>query len=253
MPYLVAILKLNYLRMITIYFFITVILHHFFSWLILVWHNYMNGSLNLDKTCYSIFGPNHKDMKGFKLYINSKKIERVECCKYLGILIDSDLKWQDHINYVHNKLIKFTSILHKIRTKLPEEILRMIYFAFVHSHLSYGIGLCANTTSNHLSKLNVLHNRLLRIVQKKSIKHIINNDLYKSYFTLPSELLHQFNILLFMHNYVHHRNKLPVVFSTYFEENKVIHKYNTRQKDDFHIYAIKSEIGKGSIKYKGKL
>jgi len=56
-----------------------------------------------------------------------------------------------------------------------------------------------------------------------------------------------------MHNYVHHRNKLPVVFSTYYEENKVIHKYNTRQKDDFHIDAIKSEIGKRSIglKYKG--
>jgi len=36
-----------------------------------------------------------------------------------------------------------------------------------------------------------------------------------------------------MHNYVYHRNKLPVIFSTYFEENKVglIHKYNTRQKD----------------------
>jgi len=28
-----------------------------------------------------------------------------------------------------------------------------------------------------------------------------------------------------MHNNVHHRSKLPVIFSTYFEENKVIHKY----------------------------
>jgi len=54
-----------------------------------------------------------------------------------------------------------------------------------------------------------------------------------------------------MHNYVHHSNKLPVVFSTYFEENKVIHKYNTMQKDYFHIDAIKSEIGKRSIIYKG--
>jgi len=51
-------------------------------------------------------------MKGFKLYINSKEIEHVECCKYLGIFIDSDLKWQDHINYVYNKLIKFTSIFY---------------------------------------------------------------------------------------------------------------------------------------------
>jgi len=70
---------------------------------------------------------------------------------------------------------------------------------------------------------------------------------------LPLHLLHKFNILLLMHIYVYHRNKLPVVvvFSTYFEENKVIHKYNTRQKDDFHIDAIKTDIGKRSIKYKG--
>ena len=149
-------------------------------------------------------------MKGFKLYINSKEIERVECCKYLGILIDSDLKWQDHINYVYNKLIQFTSIFYKIR-KLPEEILRMIYFASVHSHLLYGIEIYANTTANHLSKLNVLNNRLLRIVRKKSII-TDNNDLYKSYFTLPLQLLHQFNILLFMHYYVYHRNKLPLLY-----------------------------------------
>ena len=57
--------------------------------------------------------------------------------------------------------------------------------------------------------------------------------------------------LLFMHNYVYHRNKLPVVLSTYFEENKVIHKYNTRQKNHFHIDAIKTEIRKRSIKYMG--
>ena len=30
----------------------------------------------------------------------------------------------------------------------------------------------------------------------------------------------------------------------YCEENKKIHKYNTRQKDDFGIDAVKSEMGK---------
>ena len=142
------------------------------------------------------------------------------------------------------RILTVSSIFYKIRTTLPEEILRMIYFAVVHSHLLYGIDVYVNTTANHLSKLNVLNNRWLRTVQKKSIK-THNNDLYKSYFTLPNiQLLYQFNILLFMHNYVNHRNKLPVVFSIYFEENKVIHKYNTRQKDDFHVDTIKSEIGK---------
>ena len=38
-----------------------------------------------------------------------------------------------------------------MKMKLPDEILRMIYFAFVHFHLSYGIEVYANTTAKHLS------------------------------------------------------------------------------------------------------
>jgi len=57
--------------------------------------------------------------------------------------------------------------------KLAPEILRMIYFAFVHSHLLYGIGVYGNTTSNHLSKLIILNNKLLRVLQNKSIRNII--------------------------------------------------------------------------------
>ena len=68
-----------------------------------------------------------------------RRIQRVESCKYLGILIDSDLKWRYHIDYVYSKLVKFISIFYKIRIKLAPEILRMIYFAFVHPHLLYGI------------------------------------------------------------------------------------------------------------------
>ena len=65
------------------------------------WFSVNRLSRNLDKTCYSVFGPSHKDVKGYNLYINGKIIQNVECCKYLGILIDSDLKWQDHINYIY--------------------------------------------------------------------------------------------------------------------------------------------------------
>jgi len=61
------------------------------------WFKVNKLSLNLDKTCYSIFGSNHKNTTAHKLYINDKVIQNVASCKYLGILIDSDLKWIEHI------------------------------------------------------------------------------------------------------------------------------------------------------------
>ena len=65
------------------------------------WFKVNKLSLNLDKTCYSIFGSNHKNTIAHKLYINDKVIQNVASCKYLGILIDSDLKWIEHIKYIY--------------------------------------------------------------------------------------------------------------------------------------------------------
>jgi hypothetical protein len=77
------------------------------------WFNANRLSLNLNKTCYSLFGPTHKVRTGLELYISGEVIQNTECCKYLGILIDCGLKWQEHINYIYNKIIKFTSIFTK--------------------------------------------------------------------------------------------------------------------------------------------
>ena len=57
--------------------------------------------------------------------------------------------------------------------------------------------------------------------------------------------------MLFIQKYVYHRSKLPAVFSTYFEEIKLLHSHDTRQKNDFHTYAVQSEIGKRTIRYRG--
>ena len=125
----------------------------------------------------------------------------------------------------------------------------MIYFAFIYPHLLYGIEVYANTTLNRLAKLITLNNKLLRVLQNKPLRTYVH-ELYRSYLTLPVNLLHDFQILVFMHTYVHHKYKLPSVFATYLEENKFIHHYNTRQKDDFHSRSVHSDLGKRNIKYK---
>jgi len=51
----------------------------------------------------------------------------------------------------------------------------MIYFAFVHSQLLYGIEVYANTWPNHLSKLITLNNKLLRIFKRNLADHTVLN------------------------------------------------------------------------------
>ena len=91
----------------------------------------------------------------------------------------------------------------------------------------------------------------IRVQKKSSRSHTA--ELYKTYYTLPVQLLHNYQILIFMHKYVHHRFKLPLVFCEYFDENKLIHRHDTRQKENFHTYVVNTEIGKRAIKFKGSM
>ena len=79
-----------------------------------------------------------------------------------------------------------------------DHVLKMLYFNFVYPQLLYGIEVYANSCKSHLEKLTVLNNKLLRIVQNCSIRTRIV-DLYRQYLTLPLPLLHQYNVLIFVH------------------------------------------------------
>jgi len=51
---------------------------------------------------------------------------------------------------------------------LSLDILKMIYFDFVHSHLVYSIEIYANTHMKNINKLVILNNKILRILQNVS-------------------------------------------------------------------------------------
>jgi len=57
--------------------------------------------------------------------------------KLLGVLIDENLSFQSHINYVRTKLSKSIFIINRVKNILPQKSLKDLYFALIHSHLTY--------------------------------------------------------------------------------------------------------------------
>ena len=51
----------------------------------------------MDKTYYSVFSPNKIPVPTVTIKINYTKIKRVKECKYLGVIIDDELKRTSHI------------------------------------------------------------------------------------------------------------------------------------------------------------
>jgi len=70
-------------------------------------------SLSINKSCYTVFGASSEEKSRINLNIVNPVLQQVEFSKYLGVYIDSDLSWQHHVDFIYNKIIKFTSIFNK--------------------------------------------------------------------------------------------------------------------------------------------
>ena len=57
--------------------------------------------------------------------------------KYLGVKIDENLNWKDHIHEIATKLKRANALLFKIRNYVNFNTLKSIYFVIFDSHINY--------------------------------------------------------------------------------------------------------------------
>ena len=209
-------------------------------------------SLNIEKTNFTIFASRNKNNErdSVKLSIGGQMIQRVNCCKYLGVFVDEQLCWEDHINYIYKKLVKFTSLFYKIRHLLPYACLKMLYYAFVHPHMQYCIEIYASACKVYLNKLRVLNNKLIRILFSKSIFTRVVN-LYKCVNSLPVEDLYELQLLVMIHKCLYHKHLLPEVFHEYFINKQSVHLHNTRHPNDLFLARCNMSVGQKMTIYSG--
>ena len=103
--------------------------------------------LNLAKTKYSLFHPASifflREPLPF-LKIDNITIESENVTKFLGVLIDGNLSWKNHINDVSTKSI---GILYKSRGIVKQSLLTVVFFFY-----SLSFELCKCYVGKHLEK-----------------------------------------------------------------------------------------------------
>src|SRR5208282_2094317 len=125
-------------------------------------------SKNYSKTTYSIYSRGVTN-DYTEIAVGSHKISRTYASKYLGVIIDEKLTWSNQIDYIYNKQIKFVGIAYRLRNKIPAMFLRNIYYGLIHSNILYGLEIYGNASHSQVDKLIKLNNKILRILQFKTI------------------------------------------------------------------------------------
>ena len=188
-------------------------------------------SLNLKKTHYILFRKRRgRVLLSKTMVIDNIDIENVKHSKFLGVIIDERLTFNNHIQYMKGKISRAMGILYKCRKYLNQSTLLTLYNAFIYPYFTYCIPVWGNTCESYLKPLFNLQKRAVRIIANAEFR-AHTDPLFKNLKILNVTRLHTYFVQLFVYNYNH--NLLPDMFRDFFIQNSSIHNYPTRIADDF--------------------
>jgi hypothetical protein len=161
------------------------------------WFNSNLLSLNFNKTYFMQFATKTKFLDIINIENDKKLITQANFVKFLGITVDNTLSWKQHIDAIIPKLNKACYIIRRLKLYLSNTALKMVYHAFFHSVMSYGLIFWGNSTnSNCVFKL-----------QKRAVRIIMgakNNESCREFFKLlkilPLYAQYIYSLLMFVVN-----------------------------------------------------
>lgn len=202
------------------------------------WFDHRLLSRNFKKTLYVPFSSLDSSLPNFKLIVqNTIQIQPANQIKYLGIFIDSMLKWNVHIDFLEKKLRLILYRYKQISEILDIKQKIIVYQSIVEPHIRYGILGWGGVTRTHLNSLEILQRRFLRIILNREAL-CASDQLYKDTNILDCRQL------FFL-------QACNTQFMTKHSLKTGTHKYGTRQREDIILPFMFKSIGQRSFNYLG--
>ena len=197
-------------------------------------------SVNIDKTNYIIFQPTQKKSTyEILLLLDDRLITQKKQIKFLGVLLDENLSWKPHINYVCKKVSKSIGVIYRARFNLSKSTKLSLYYTLIYPYLIYCNTIWSSTYVSNLKRLQILQKRIVRLLTSSSfLAHTA--PLFKKLKILDINRINSFCTGLFMYSY--HNKLLPPPFLNLFSTSNQFHNYNTRNADTYRSHACRTNI-----------
>ena len=144
--------------------------------------------------------------------------------KFLGLIIDETLSWNQHINSIASKLCSAYYVLRNLKPIVPQSTLKAIYYAYFHSILSYGIILWGN--SSNVNELFILQKEIVRILANIGPRESCR------------EVFRKMEIMTLYSQYIFSLISFTVDNKHIFTSNNKIHKYSTKNNTNLHLPTV---------------
>ena len=91
-------------------------------------------------------------------------IKRATEMKYLLLVLDEKLNYNEHVQSICYSLLKCFGIFSHIKHKVYKKTARQLYFAFVFSRIKYGIEMHGNCSERNVNQIKTMQKKLLKLL-----------------------------------------------------------------------------------------
>ena len=171
--------------------------------LLFLWFNANKLTLNINKSSFMIFSPNHKKTCKLEIMLNGVTLPRTNNTKFLGTWIDEKLVWSHHLKNLRTKLLSKLGLLRKSKKLLSTHAIKSLYYAQIHSNINYALVLWGPMAKyRDIKQIQSIQDKALRCIEMNSrvelvyhkhgilpLSKMILLELYKLGYKLINELL----------------------------------------------------------------
>ena len=171
-------------------------------------------SLNVSKTFsqhYSLFPSPIR----FSISIDGKNVEEKDEVKYLGVIIDKNLKFSAHISHLAKVVARNIGIIGRNRFFLDNHTTLLLYNSLILPHINYCCLIWGINYNSQISKLVILQKRAVRLIDRV-YPPVSAEPIFRKYNLLKLEDIAKSQMLLFVHKFF--KNQLPTSFDLFFKK-----------------------------------
>ena len=200
---------------------------------IIKWLSVNRLSLNIDKTKILIFDNSNFSVKiniglGNKYYIKECK-----SYKYLGLIVDCNLRFDLHVDYIKKKIQKRIGAMYRGSSLLPIKYRKMFANALMLPHFDYLDTIYGRASRSKLHELDILYKKVAKIaLGVEKTESSIN--VYRDMKWLPLHLRRQVHLSTYMFKII--KNQSP---SNFINKFKYI-SGGSRNGSNCNLYTPKS-------------
>ena len=207
----------------------------------------INLVINIKKTQFLIFKSRNMNTTNIfeNILINGEIIQSIKNYKYLGVVIDENLNWKNHVEKIANTISPYIGILRRLRYYVDYKTLLLIYYAHIESHLTYVLPVWGAAPDTYLNILKVLQNKSIKIIHRKPLMTPTAQLYSEKILSLHQKYIYE--SIFYIHKIKHSLLKSNSMLTTFHNVSNV----NTRNANKLKPPNFKGALAQKSIYYNG--